>query len=90
MSARKLSDEPVLPFDLRSSSDSLRRGLDGVRSEPKMEEILRMPMQQHNVTLEHLEEAIDAFAEAAANWTARAQRIDREDPLAVRAFNDQV
>ncbi len=49
-----------------------------------------MPMQQHNVTLEHLEEAIDAFAEAAANWTARAQRIDREDPLAVRAFNDQV
>ncbi len=90
LSARKLADEPLLPHDFVKISEMLGRGVDSLGSDPRYEAVVSASTRQHNVTLDYLEDAVDYFGDAAANWTARAALVDRSNPLAVRAFNDQV
>ena len=91
LSARKLADEPLLPHDFLAVAHAMGRGLHALRADQRYQEVaLHASTGNQNVTLDYLEEAVEYFEEAAANWTDRSDRVNLRDPLAVRAFNDQV
>ena len=49
-----------------------------------------MAISDERVTVAPLAAAVRHFGEAAVNWTARADKVDLRNPLAVRMLNDQV
>ena len=47
-------------------------------------------LDKHGITTVHLLNYIDRFEETAKNFEARAEKVDRNNPLAVRLLNDQI
>ncbi len=90
LTARKVADEPTLPHDFVGTARALLDGHDRVREDEAYQELVVRAATDRNVTLDRLEEAIEEMAEAAEAWTARVSDVDSQDPMSVRAFNDQV
>jgi N-acetylated-alpha-linked acidic dipeptidase len=82
---RQVADSLVLPYDVQAYAVSMQRGVTGLRQRIDGSR----DMRQQNVTLDYLDEAIARFALRADNWTRSVNGTDFEDPIAVRALNDQ-
>ncbi|XP_075049255.1 putative N-acetylated-alpha-linked acidic dipeptidase [Mixophyes fleayi] len=82
--ALRLADDVLLNFDCVQYAETLRRIVKDLQSTygPKL--------QEHNMSLDPIKEAVEGFHQAAKALQERAEKVNRENPLEVRKINDQL
>uniref|UniRef100_A0AC11BWA7 N-acetylated alpha-linked acidic dipeptidase like 1 n=1 Tax=Ovis aries TaxID=9940 RepID=A0AC11BWA7_SHEEP len=81
----RLSDSLFLPLNVSDYSETLRSFLQAAEN-------LRVPLEQHNISLGPLVTAVEKFEGAATSLNQRIATLQKgtSDPLQVRMINDQL
>uniref|UniRef100_A0A8C0GEP5 Aminopeptidase NAALADL1 n=1 Tax=Chelonoidis abingdonii TaxID=106734 RepID=A0A8C0GEP5_CHEAB len=83
----ELADSVVLPFDCRDYAEALRNYVQVIYNLSKNHQ---MGMTTYSVSFDSLFSAANNFTEAATDFHRRLQQVDINNPIAVRALNDQL
>uniref|UniRef100_A0A452INP2 glutamate carboxypeptidase II n=1 Tax=Gopherus agassizii TaxID=38772 RepID=A0A452INP2_9SAUR len=83
----ELADSVVLPFDCRDYAEALRNYVQVIYNLSKNHQ---MGLTTYSVSFDSLFSAANNFTEAATDFHRRLQQVDINNPIAVRALNDQL
>ncbi|PIK52125.1 putative N-acetylated-alpha-linked acidic dipeptidase 2 isoform X2 [Apostichopus japonicus] len=84
--ARSLSDAHIVPINCSAYAERIKSGVDQLKDlyEDKM------AVRPEPITFAAIDEQLQKFTMAAADLHKRIENMDKSDPFAVRAVNDQL
>ena len=80
-----LSDSKIIPYNLNHIPEAMEDALESFRKEN-----ITKTLNGNNASLDILEEAVDEFKSACAERMATLKDVNTDDPLSLRALNDQL